>query len=177
MSFQHSDCSSSITLFCFLGTWQLYRLQWKQDLISEINTGLKSSPVKYSNKINKNYQRVVLEGKYDFNNQIYLYSLNEKGQQGFDVITPFETTEKKNVLINRGWIKKNYKNKSQINPLGEKKIQGLLKKNTKKNIFKPENDIKKNLYQRKEYPRYTWNKLWINSNKNWCVFNYTTCIY
>ena len=129
-----------------MGTWQLYRLQWKQDLISEINTGLKSSPVKYSNKINKNYQRVVLEGKYDFNNQIYLYSLNEKGQPGFDVITPFETTEKKNVLINRGWIKKNYKNKSQINPLGEKKIQGLLKKNTKKNIFKPENDIKKTIW-------------------------------
>ena len=25
-----------ITLFCFLGTWQLYRLQWKQNLINEI---------------------------------------------------------------------------------------------------------------------------------------------
>ena len=80
-----------ITLFCILGTWQLYRLQWKQDLINQISVGLNSSPVQFSQKNNKNYQRVILIGKYDFNNQIYLYSLNEKGQPGFDVITPFET--------------------------------------------------------------------------------------
>ena len=83
-----------ITLFCSLGTWQLYRLQWKQDLISQIDQGLKSTPIKYSNKIINDYQRVVLEGKYDFKNQIYLYSLNERGQPGFDVITPFETNDK-----------------------------------------------------------------------------------
>jgi len=134
-----------ITLFCILGTWQLYRLQWKQDLISEINYGLNSTPIKYSKKINKNYQRVVSEGKYDFNNQIYLYSLNEKGQPGFDVITPFETIAGENILINRGWINKQLKNKPKIN-VTKKKIQGLLKKNAKKNIFKPKNNIKKNIW-------------------------------
>ena len=134
-----------ITLFCTLGTWQLYRLQWKQDLISEINYGLNSTPVKYSKKINKNYQRVVLEGKYDFNNQIYLYSLNEKGQPGFDVITPLETLEGENILINRGWINKEFKKNPKIN-VTEKKIYGLLKKNSKKNMFKPKNDIKKNIW-------------------------------
>ena len=90
-----------ITLFCILGTWQLYRLQWKQDLISQISEGLKSNPIKYSQNINKNYQKVVLSGKYDFKNQIYIYSLNEKGQPGFDVITPFKTISKENVLVNR----------------------------------------------------------------------------
>jgi len=134
-----------ITLFCTLGTWQLYRLQWKQDLISEINYGLNSTPVKYSKKINKNYQRVVLEGKYDFNNQIYLYSLNEKGQPGFDVITPLETLEGENILINRGWINKEFKKNPKIN-VTEKKIYGLLKKKSKKNMFKPKNDIKKNIW-------------------------------
>ena len=134
-----------ITLFCILGTWQLYRLQWKQDLISEINYGLNSTPIKYSKKINKNFQRVVSEGKYDFNNQIYLYSLNEKGQPGFDVITPFETIESENILINRGWINRQLKNKPKIN-VTEKKIQGLLKKNAKKNMFKPKNNIEKNIW-------------------------------
>jgi len=84
-----------ITLFCALGTWQLYRLQWKQDLISQISEGLKSTPIKYSQNINKNYQKVILTGKYNFKNQIYLYSLNDKGQPGFDVVTPFETIVKK----------------------------------------------------------------------------------
>ena len=63
-----------ITLFCSLGTWQLYRLQWKNDLISQIDKGLKSTPIKYSKSIKSDYQRVIAEGKYDFKNQIYLYT-------------------------------------------------------------------------------------------------------
>ena len=137
---------SFITLFCSLGTWQLYRLQWKESLINEISVGLNSSPVSYSNLINKNYQRVVLDGTYNFLNQIYLYSLNEKGQPGYDVITPFKTTTGENVLINRGWIVKDLKNKVEINIVKNNKIQGLLKKNLKKNIFKPANDLEKNIW-------------------------------
>ena len=82
-----------ITLFCALGTWQLARLQWKNNLINEIGEGLKSPAINYSNKIQKNYQRVIAEGEYDFEKQIYLYSLNEKGEPGYDVITPFKTLD------------------------------------------------------------------------------------
>tara|TARA_B110000438_G_C15605188_1_gene559786 strand:- start:132 stop:788 length:657 start_codon:yes stop_codon:yes gene_type:complete len=135
-----------ITLFCSLGTWQLYRLQWKQDLISQIDKGLKSTPIKYSKDLKNNYQRVVLEGKYNFENQIYLYSLNEKGQPGFDVITPFQTFENENILINRGWINKEMKNKNEINLVDKNKTQGFLRKIVKKNMFKPDNEIKKNIW-------------------------------
>ena len=135
-----------ITVFCSFGTWQLYRLQWKQDLISQISLGLKSSPIKYSRSKNKNYQRVFLEGKYNFKNQIYLYSLNDKGKPGFDVITPFETYEGDNILINRGWINKEMKYNLKINSINTKRIQGLQRKIIKKNMFKPENDIKKNIW-------------------------------
>ena len=86
-------------------------MQWKQELISQISGGLKSTPIKYSQNFKKNYQRVILDGKYNFENQIYLYSLNDKGKPGFDVITPFETISKENVLVNRGWIKKNLRTK------------------------------------------------------------------
>ena len=134
-----------ITLFCSLGTWQLYRLQWKQDLINQISEGLNSTPIQYSQNINKNYQRVTLVGKYNFKNQIYLYNLNKKGQPGFDVITPFETLNKENVLINRGWIKKEFKNNPRINSFS-KNIKGLLKESNKKNIFTPENDLKENIW-------------------------------
>ena len=135
-----------IILFCLLGTWQLYRLQWKQALISEISVGLNSSPIKYSKSINKNYQRVFLDGTYNFKNQIYLYSLNHKGQPGFDVITPYKTLKGENILINRGWIKKSFKNKPEINLIKNNKIQGLLRRNNKKNMFKPDNDIKENIW-------------------------------
>ena len=135
-----------ITVFCSLGTWQLYRLQWKQNLINQISDGLKSTPIRYSKSIKKNYQRVFLKGTYNFSKQIYLYSLNEKGQPGFDVITPFKTLTNENILVNRGWINKELKNKSTINLKKDNKIQGLLKKNMKKNIFKPDNNIKENMW-------------------------------
>ena len=136
-----------ITLFCALGTWQLYRLQWKMELISEINFGLNSTPIKYSDSINKNYQRVVSEGSFNYEDQIYLYSLNEKGKPGYDVVTPFKTNNNENVLVNRGWIKKELKGSLEINTnVKSKKITGLLRKIYKPNIFKPENDIKNNIW-------------------------------
>ena len=136
---------SFITLFCFLGSWQLHRLQWKQDLISQISKGLNSNPVKYSKNINTNYQKVALAGKYDFSNQIYLYSLNDKGQPGFDVVTPFKTMSEENVLVNRGWVKKEFKNNAKIN-FSSKNITGMLRQFNRKNLFTPDNDLEKNIW-------------------------------
>ena len=134
-------------MFCALGTWQLYRLQWKTALISEITFGLDSTPIKYSNTIKKNYQRVVSEGKFNFEDQIYLYSLNESGKPGYDVITPYKTSKNENVLVNRGWINKNLKGNLEINlKENEVKITGLLREIYKANIFKPKNDLKNNIW-------------------------------
>jgi surfeit locus 1 family protein len=138
--------ASFITLFCVLGTWQLYRLQWKMELISEITFGLNSTPIKYSNLIKKNYQRVVSEGSYNFKNQIYLYSLNEKGKPGFDVITPFKTNNNESVLVNRGWIPKELKQLTKINSKKNIKMKGLLRKIYKANVFKPDNDLMNNIW-------------------------------
>ena len=137
-----------VTIFCALGTWQLYRLQWKLELISEITFGLDSRPIEYSNSIKKNYQRVITKGRYNFDKQIYLYSLNENGKPGYDVVTPFRTNKNENVLINRGWIKKEFKNNPLINSDAEieQKIVGLLRKIYKPNIFKPDNDLKNNIW-------------------------------
>ena len=134
-------------MFCALGTWQLYRLQWKTALISEITFGLDSTPIKYSNTIKKNYQRVISEGKFNFEDQIYLYSLNDSGKPGYDVITPYKTLKNENVLVNRGWINKNLKGNLEINlKENEVKITGLLREIYKANIFKPKNDLKNNIW-------------------------------
>ena len=96
----------SIILFCSLGTWQVYRLQWKLELISEINNGLNSDPVFYSNTNVINYQKVKFDGIFDFEKQIYLYSLDSKGTPGFDIVTPIKMNSNEILLVNRGWIRK-----------------------------------------------------------------------
>ena len=128
-----------------LGFWQLYRLNWKLNLIIEIENSLKNDPVELSKINKKNYLRIKTSGEIDFDKQIYLYNLNESGKPGFEVINPI-IIDNQNYLINRGWIKFDQKNKPEINSLNQQNIIGTLKLQTKASSFKPENDLKKNYW-------------------------------
>jgi surfeit locus 1 family protein len=134
-----------ISIFIALGSWQIYRLNWKLELINEIETSLKNEPVKLSSGNLKNYLKVNTSGVMDFENQIYLYNLNKKGEPGFEVITPI-LIDNKNYLLNRGWISFDKKNFSKINAVNSNKIAGILRKQTKANRFKPENDTINNYW-------------------------------
>ena len=128
-----------------LGSWQLYRLNWKLDLISEIENSLKINPVELSKSNNQNYLRIKTSGTVDFDKQIYLYNLNNSGKPGFEVINPI-LIGNENYLLNRGWIPFDKKDKAEINLINTNHIIGTLKKQSKANSFKPENDIEKNYW-------------------------------
>ena len=134
-----------ILVFVSLGTWQIIRLNWKNNLIFEIENSIKNPPVELSNINNENYLRVKTSGEIDFEKQIYLYNLNENGTPGFEVINPLSVNQK-NYLINRGWIPFEKKGMQEINEFDEKNIVGTLKLQGRKNIFKPDNDIEKNYW-------------------------------
>ena len=134
-----------ILVLISLGSWQLYRLNWKLNLISEINSSLKNDPVELSKSNKKNYLRIRTSGTVDFDKQIYLYNLNDSGKPGFEVINPI-LIGNENYLINRGWIPFDKKDKAEINILDTKAIIGTLKTQSKANSFKPDNDINKNYW-------------------------------
>ena len=136
---------SIILILLSLGFWQLYRLNWKLNLINEIENSLKNDPVDLLKNEKKNYLRVKTSGKIDFDKQIYLYNLNESGKPGFEVINPI-VIDNQNYLINRGWIKFDQKNKPEINSFNQQNIIGTLKLQSKASSFKPENDLKKNYW-------------------------------
>ena len=160
-----------ISIFVALGSWQLIRLNWKLELINQIENSLKNDPVDLSNHSLKNYLRIKTSGNIEFDKQIYLYNLNENGNPGFDVVTPI-IIDKKNYLLNRGWIPFNKKNTQEINILDSNNIIGVLKKQLKANRFKPENDISENYWftlNRKDIFKYTGKKfspfiIYLNSN-------------
>ena len=134
---------SFILIFITLGVWQLYRLEWKLKLISEINNAISSEPVQFNSNSIKNFQKVSFEGKIDNEKIIYLYSLNEEGVPGFDIINPVNI-ENTNFLINRGWVKMNEKN----NPFftNTEKFVGIFREKSKSSYFKPENDLSNNYW-------------------------------
>ena len=104
-----------------LGSWQLYRLSWKLDLIKQIEDSLKNKPVELANIEEKNFLRIKTSGRINFQKQIYLYNLNENGKPGFEVINPI-LINNKNYLINRGWIPFDKKDKSEINLVNKNNI-------------------------------------------------------
>ena len=143
-----------------LGSWQLYRLNWKLNLLSEIENSLKNNPVEFSKVDKKNYLRVKTSGIIDFNKQIYLYNLNESGKPGFEVINPI-IIDNENYLINRGWIPFDKKDNPKINLINEGNIIGTLKLQHKASTFKPDNDINKNYWftlNREDIFKYTGKK-------------------
>ena len=129
-----------ISVFIALGSWQIIRLNWKNNLILEIEESLKNPPVELSKSNTENYLKIKTSGSIDFEKQIYLYNLNEKGTPGFEVINPI-IIDSKNYLINRGWIPFEKKDSEEIYEFDESNIIGTLKSQGRKNIFKPDNDL------------------------------------
>ena len=128
-----------------LGFWQIYRLNWKLELIEQIENSLKNEPVELTSIEKKNYLRIKTSGEIDFDKQIYLYNLNDAGKPGFEVINPIKIGDE-NYLMNRGWIPFEKKDLPEINLVDQNKIVGTLMLQTKPSTFKPENDIEKNYW-------------------------------
>ena len=134
-----------ILILLSLGFWQIYRLNWKLELIEQIENSLKNDPVELSNIEKKNYLRIKTSGDIDFDKQIYLYNLNDAGKPGFEVINPIKIGDE-NYLVNRGWIPFEKKDLPEINLVDQNQILGTLMLQTKPSVFKPENDIEKNYW-------------------------------
>ncbi len=128
-----------------LGFWQIYRLNWKLELIEQIENSLKNDPVEFTSIEKKNYLRIKTSGEIDFDKQIYLYNLNDNGKPGFEVINPIKIGDE-NYLMNRGWIPFEKKDLPEINLVDQNQIVGTLMLQTKPSTFKPENDIEKNYW-------------------------------
>ena len=134
-----------ILVFVGLGTWQIIRLNWKNNLIIEIENSLKNPPVELAQSKKENFLKIKTSGSIDFGKQIYLYNLNDSGTPGFEVINPI-TIGDENYLINRGWIPFEKKGTEEINIFDQENIIGTLKLQGRKNIFKPDNDLVENYW-------------------------------
>jgi len=134
---------SFILIFLALGTWQVIRLNWKIELINSIEQSLNSEPLDFNGSNPINFKKIKFEGILDNSKIIYLYSLNENGEPGFDIVNPISINNK-SYLINRGWIPRELKLKKYLST--NTKFEGILKLKSKYNYFKPENNLKTNYW-------------------------------
>ena len=59
-----------ILVFITLGSWQIIRLNWKNNLILEIEGSLKNLPVEFTQTTKKNYLKIKTSGTIDFDKKL-----------------------------------------------------------------------------------------------------------
>ncbi|PPR79249.1 MAG: hypothetical protein CFH01_00509 [Alphaproteobacteria bacterium MarineAlpha2_Bin1] len=141
-----------------LGTWQLDRLEWKNNLIAERQSFLNDDPILFNGDIKElngaMWKPVQLNGTYQHDKELYLAARSMRGNVGFHVLTPLSLSNGKNILINRGWVpreKKDPLTRIQSNYKGPVELIGIITPGFKKGFFSPKNDLTNNVWLYVDY--------------------------
>jgi len=125
-----------------LGTWQVQRLAWKEALIAELDARLTGDPIALPRTFEREaheFRRIRLTGHFTgetgahgFQDVAYLMTKRPWGA-GYRVIQPFETTDGRVLLVERGYVPLDEKNeggaaaRSTPAPDGELDFTGALR--------------------------------------------------
>ena len=131
-----------------LGTWQIERLFWKENLIAERQEAVAAAPVPVPRSFEEartmEFRRVSDEGVFLHDKEIFLGATSEAGGQGYQVLTPLLEPSGRLIFVNRGFIPAELKDPAkraagQIG--GTVRVQGLLRlpPEGKPNWFLPDN--------------------------------------
>ena len=129
-----------------LGTWQLNRLNWKNNLINEVSKSISMKPqlIDIGNiDISSQYLPISSEGKFLEKEIHVLFSIKAYGP-GFKVIRPFKLKSGEVILVDLGFIKESKKKfKRQINDI---RISGNIFFPNETDYFTPYPNLQKNIW-------------------------------
>jgi surfeit locus 1 family protein len=137
----------ALMLLVGLGTWQLQRLEWKQNLIAERADRFAAAPLTLADVSTDKWReiehrRVTLRGRFLHDREILIISKVRHGQTGFGLITPLVLSNGGNVLVDRGWVPRNWKtgDLERRRPEGVVELTGVLRDGGKATPWVPDND-------------------------------------
>ncbi|MBL4588759.1 MAG: SURF1 family protein [Alphaproteobacteria bacterium] len=124
----------STIILCALGTWQIQRLEWKQELLQNLEREYAKDPSSQSleiedfQKITKNDVRYgTVTGHFLDEKEVVVGPRIHAEQSGYGLYTPLELSTGGVVLIYQGWIaktKKEPRERSESQTLGNVTIEG-----------------------------------------------------
>ncbi|MCJ1314598.1 Surfeit locus protein 1 [Agyrium rufum] len=138
-----------VTAFA-LGTWQVFRLEWKSKLIAQLEDRLVRPPLALPPQIDPaavpefDFRRIHTTGHYRHDLEMLIGPRMRDSREGYFVITPLEREDGgSTILVNRGWIAKT-KRLAKDRPEGLSTslvtVKGLLREPLRKNLFTPDNE-------------------------------------
>ncbi len=139
---------SALIVLLGLGTWQLQRLGWKQDLSGRIAARAHAAPVGLQKAIAQwrdagevEYLRVRMSGAFLNAREAHVFTV-QKSQTGWRIVSPFASGDHI-VLVDRGFVPDSLKapeSRSAGSGAGIVTITGLARVPGKQGFFVPDND-------------------------------------
>ena len=135
-----------------LGTWQVQRLGWKQDLLASIADRIDSPPMSLEAAIAPTfmrYQAVSIEGEFG---APYLRILASRKTTGavYRIVRPFDVTGFGTILVDTGWQPQS----RSVGPAPEGSVSlvGNLNAPNEIDSFTPEPDLDENIWFARDVP-------------------------
>ena len=150
----------SLVLLVGLGSWQVKRLFWKQELIARFEANI-AAPVidwmdfepmwKMGPKPQEEFRRVRMTGVLLREHEMYLTGRSSAGEPGLYILAPMRFANGQEILVNLGWVESDYRNQKSVALFTEPStIEGMFRIARKPTGIKawvlPENDTVKNTW-------------------------------
>ena len=127
-----------------LGTWQLDRRPWKQELLKTRAQRITAPALAYPEVgqiETAEYRPIQMTGRYRPSDSLRLLSRTRDARAGFHVITPFQTdTTNAVVLVDRGWVPIDGDGNITPAPEGLVNVEGFVRRYETPGRFTPDND-------------------------------------
>jgi surfeit locus 1 family protein len=142
-------CLPLFALLVGLGIWQLERLQWKLNLIAEIERSMRAPAISLDRALQlgaarAQYRRVAVSGRFDNAKENYLYTTGPEGRPVYHVLTPLETGSGAAVMVDRGYVPialRDPASRPGSETNGEVYFIGILRTPDKPGFFTPSPDL------------------------------------
>lgn len=125
-------CVLVFAFLCFLGFWQLERLQWKLALIAQVDGNMAAAPVSLDEILAMDgraaqYRHVTLQGHFDHAKESYVFT-TDAGAAVYHVLTPFTADDGRVLMVDRGEVPKDKlapASRAAGNAAGETQVTGV----------------------------------------------------
>lgn len=136
--------------FLSLGIWQVKRLAWKEDLIARVEQHVHAQPEAAPapaawaalKRENDEYRRINISGRFAHQHETLVHASTALGS-GYWVITPLRSTQGFWVLVNRGFVSAEWRERTTrlaTETSGEQEVIGLLRLSEPGGRFMQAND-------------------------------------
>lgn len=133
-------------ILIWLCTWQIQRLDWKLGVIATLEERLAAPPMplpQTPQEERDEYRRVAVSGRF-LPGEAHMLSSEKPWGPGFRVIAPFETSDGRRILIDRGYVPQEAKDAERDLPKAE--ITGALLWPDEANSSTPDPDLAANYW-------------------------------